>query len=85
MGDDDPRIAVFGDFGDFDVMGAAVIQYESQRIGLGNDNDLITYTLSVGYNLKPHRFQLDVVYFRDRFVGADLAYPRASPANGLGY
>src|SRR5262249_46718326 len=24
-----------------------------------------------GYNLKPHRFQFDVVYFQDRFFGAD--------------
>src|SRR5262252_6825880 len=31
VGDDDPRLALFGEFGDFDVMGAAVIQYESQR------------------------------------------------------
>ena len=84
-GDDDPRIAVFGDFGDFDVMAQIVPQYESQRIGLENDNDLIVYALSAGYNLKPHRFQVDVVYFRDRFVGADLAFPRASPANGLGF
>src|SRR3989441_7632037 len=74
-GDDDPRIAVFGDFGDFDVMAQIVPQYESQRLGLENDNDLIVYALSAGYNLKPYRFQLDVVYFRDRFVGADLAYP----------
>src|SRR5215510_16519418 len=29
-GDDDPRIALFADFGDFDAMVAAVIQYESQ-------------------------------------------------------
>src|SRR5438132_4615021 len=83
-GDDDPRIAVFGDFGDFDVMAQIVPQYESQRIGLENDNDLIVYALSAGYNLKPHRVQLDVVYFRDRFAGADLAYPRSGVgANGI--
>ena len=29
VGDDDPRFALFGEFGDFDVMGAAVIQFES--------------------------------------------------------
>jgi hypothetical protein len=84
VGDDDPRIALFGDFGNFDVMAAAVIQYESQRIGLENDNDLIYYTFSVGYNLKPHRFQFDVVYFRDRFAGADLATPRTT-GNGIGF
>src|SRR5215475_8954778 len=67
-GDDDPRFAVFGEFGNFDVMAAAVIQYESQRLGLTNDNDFIYYTFSAGYNLKPHRFQLDVAYFRERFL-----------------
>src|SRR5215831_509448 len=71
IGDNDPRIAFFGDFGDFDVMGAAVYQYTSQRIGLTNDNSLIYYTFSAGYNLRPHRFQLDVIYTRDRFNGAD--------------
>jgi hypothetical protein len=72
VGDDDPRFAVFGEFGNLDVMAAAVIQYESTRIGLENDNDNIYYTFSVGYDLKPHRFQFDVVYMRDRFAGADL-------------
>ena len=75
IGDNDPRIAVFGNFGDVDVMAAAVYQYESQRIGLTNDNDLVYYTFSAGYNLKPHRFQLDVIYNRDRFAGADLVVP----------
>src|SRR5919202_1036565 len=84
VGDDDPRFALFGEFGDFDVMAAAVIQYESQRLGLENDNDLIYYTFSAGYNLKPHRFQLDVVYMRDRFAGADLAFPRTM-GSGIGF
>jgi len=84
VGDDDPRIALFGDFGNFDVMAAAVIQFESQRLGLENDNDLIYYTFSAGYNLKPHRFQVDVAYFRDRFAGADLAYPRTT-GSGIGF
>src|SRR6266540_1261467 len=73
IGDDDPRFALFGEFGDIDVMAAAVIQFESQRLGLENDNDSIYYTFSAGYNFKPHRVQLDVVYFRDRFSGADTA------------
>src|SRR5262245_49445267 len=84
VGDDDPRFALFGEFGNFDAMAAAVIQYESQRIGLENDNDLIYYTFSAGYNLKPHRFQLDVVYMRDRFGGADLSFPRTT-GSGIGY
>jgi hypothetical protein len=66
-------------------MGGAVIQYESQRLGLENDNDLIYYTFSAGYNLKPHRFQFDVVYMRDRFAGADLAFPRAAAISPIGY
>jgi hypothetical protein len=73
VGDDDPRFALFGDFGAIDVMAAAVIQFESQRLGLENDNDSIYYTFSAGYNFKPHRVQLDVIYFRDRFSGADMA------------
>jgi hypothetical protein len=71
VADDDPRIAVFGDFGDFDVQASAVMKQESQRLGLTNDNDFVFYMFSAGYNLKPHRFQLDVVYNRERFSGAD--------------
>jgi len=71
VADDDPRIALFGEFGDVDVMAAAVDKLTGQRLGLTNDNDYIFYMFSVGYNLKPHRFQLDVVYHRDRFSGAD--------------
>jgi hypothetical protein len=71
IGDNDPRFALFGDFGDLDVMAAAVVELESQRLGLTNDNDLMYYTFSAGYNMKPHRFQFDVTYFRDRFNGAD--------------
>lgn len=71
VGDDDPRFALFGDFGDIGVMAAAVIQNEAQRLGLENDNDFTYYTFSGWYNLKPHKFQLDVTYFRDRFAGAD--------------
>src|SRR5215471_18001314 len=77
IGDNDPRIAVFGEFGDIDVMAAAVLQYSGQRLGLQNDNDAWYYTFSVGYNMKPHRFQFDVVYFHDRFSGADTSFPRS--------
>jgi len=84
VGDDDPRFALFGEFGDIDVMAAAVYQYASQRLGLENDNDNIYYTFSAGYNLKPHRFQFDVVYMRDRFAGADLGFPRTT-GNGVGF
>jgi hypothetical protein len=84
VGDDDPRFVLFGEFGNFDAMAGAVIQYESQRIGLENDNDLIYYTFSAGYNLKPHRFQFDVVYMRDRWAGADLSFPRTM-GTGIGF
>jgi hypothetical protein len=84
VGDDDPRFALFGEFGNFDVMAAAVVQFESQRLGLENDNDLIYYTFSAGYNLKPHRFQFDAVYMRDRFGGADLSFPRTT-GGGIGF
>jgi hypothetical protein len=83
VGDDDPRFALFREFGDFDVMGAAVIQFESQRLGLENHNDAVYYTFSAGYNLRQHRVQLDVFYFRDRFFGADLASPRSF--TGVGF
>src|SRR5262249_1605635 len=84
IGDNDPRFAIFGDFGDFDVMAAAVVKFESQRLGLTNDNDLIYYTFSAGYNVKPHRFQLDVTYFRDRFNGADRTGPASALINASG-
>src|SRR5256886_9449843 len=79
IGDNDPRFAVFGDFGDLDIMAAAVVKFEAQRLGLTNDNDLIYYTFSVGYNLKPHRFQFDVIYNRDRFNGADTTGTATNP------
>src|SRR5919206_4107099 len=85
VGDDDPRFALFAEFGNFDVMAAAVIQYESQRIGLENDNDNIYYTFSAGYDLKPHRFQFDVVYMRDRFAGADLGGATRTHGSGIGF
>jgi hypothetical protein len=34
VSDDDPRLALFGDFGTIGVMAAAVIQQASQRLGL---------------------------------------------------
>jgi hypothetical protein len=85
VGDDDPRFALFGEFGNLDVMAAAVIQYESARIGLENDNDLIYYTFSAGYNLKPHRFQFDVVYMRDRWGGADTGGATRTTGTGIGF
>ena len=85
LSDDDPRFALFGTFGDIEVMAAAVIQYESQRLGLENDNDFIYYTFSGSYTLKPHRFQFDVAYFRDRFQGADTGSAVQSTRSTLGF
>src|SRR5215831_17076584 len=86
IGDNDPRIALFGDFGDVDVTAAIVWQYSNFRIGLTNNNNLIYYTFSVGYNLKPHRFQFDVMYANDRFTGADMQLSglRADPLGFTG-
>jgi len=43
-GDDDPRFALFGEFGDFDamVMGGSPVLSAAPRVG--NDNDLNVYT-----------------------------------------
>ncbi|MBM3223736.1 MAG: hypothetical protein FJZ47_08060 [Candidatus Tectomicrobia bacterium] len=71
LANDNPRIGLEAEFGDLQLWASAVIEREAQRLGLQNDNDSIYYVFGGGYNLKPHRFQLDVVYFRDRFGGAD--------------
>jgi hypothetical protein len=83
LGDNDARFALFGGFGNIDVMGAAVVKCESQCLGLTNDNDCISYTFSGGYTLKPHRFQLDMAYFRARFSGADTQSAPSRPGLGL--
>ena len=86
MSDDDPRLALFFESGNFGAMAAAVYEFESQRLGLENDNDFIYYTFSGWYDLKPHKFQLDVTYFRDRFTGADTQVAgRPSTASGFGF
>ena len=72
VGRHDPRLAVIGEFGDLDVLAAVVFRRSATRLGYENNNDFLYYTFSAGYNLAPHRFQLDVVYFRDRFSGAQM-------------
>ena len=47
------------------------MEREAQRLGLTNDNDLVSYAFEASYDLAPHRFGFDVVWFRDRFFGAD--------------
>jgi hypothetical protein len=71
MGTDDPRIGLEVDLGDLELWVKIEMAKESQRLGLQNDNDLVSYHFGGAYNLKPHRFGFDVVYFRDRFLGAD--------------
>ncbi len=68
---DNPRIGVEAAFGNLKVYASAVVERESQRLGLQNDNDQIYYVFGGIYDLKPHRFGMDVVWFRDRFSGAD--------------
>jgi hypothetical protein len=85
VGDDDPRLALLFESGNVGAMAAAVYQFESQRLGLENDNDFIYYTFSGWYTLKPHKFQADVTYFRDRFLGADTGSSAIAARPGLGF
>ena len=71
FGNDDPGVGIEVALGDLELSAKAYIERESQRLGLQNDNDLVSYAFTAAYNLKPHRFGVDVVYFRDRFFGAD--------------
>ncbi|HEY5864912.1 MAG TPA: hypothetical protein VI542_05085 [Candidatus Tectomicrobia bacterium] len=73
FGNDDPGIGIEATFGDLELSAKAYIERESQRLGLQNDNDLISYVFTAAYNARPHRFGFDVAYFRDRFSGADTA------------
>jgi hypothetical protein len=70
IGDDDPRFAVFLDFGALKLEAAAVLQTTSQRLGLTNDNDDIYYNFDASFDMKPFTLGLDVSYFRFRFSGA---------------
>jgi hypothetical protein len=72
VSDNSPRFGVFYTADPFEVHASAVIERESTRLGLTNDNDFIFYTFGVAYTLKPHRFQFDLAYFRDRFQDAPL-------------
>jgi hypothetical protein len=72
LGDDDPRFALFLDLGqnkEIQLYAAYVLQNESARVGLQNDNDFQYYTFGVSYNFRPHKIALDVAYFRDRYTG----------------
>ena len=71
FGNDDPGVGVELAFGNLELSAKAYIERESQRLGLENDNDLVSYVFTAEYNLAPHIFGMDVVWFRDRFLGAD--------------
>jgi len=85
LGNDNPRIAIEAKFGDLNMYASAVIERESQRLGLTNDNDQIYYVFGGTYDLKPHRFGLDVVWFRDRFSGADTQTVGFRSGSDLGW
>ncbi len=72
MGRHGRGLAVIGGFGDVDGLAAVAIKRTSARLGYENDSDFLYYMFSAGYSLEPHRFQLDVVYFQDRFTGAQM-------------
>ncbi len=82
LSNDNPRIAVEGNFGKLKVWASAVIERESQRLGLQNDNDSMYYVFGGIYDAKPHKFGMDVVWFRDRFAGADTAVAGNRPDIG---
>jgi hypothetical protein len=72
LADDDPRFALFLELGqnkEIQLYAAYVMQNESARLGLQNDNDFNYYTFGVSYSFKPHKVALDVAYFRDRYSG----------------
>ena len=71
FGNDDPGVGVELAFGNLELSAKAYIEREAQRLGLENDNDLVSYVFTAEYNLAPHIFGVDVVWFRDRFFGAD--------------
>jgi hypothetical protein len=82
IGDDDPRIALTYKVGDLEFQAAAVIQTESLRVGLENDNDDVYYTFGVDYKAKPWQFGVHGAYFRWRNAGATL--PGATQRSTLG-
>jgi hypothetical protein len=73
FGNDDPGVGVEVNLGNLELSAKAYIERESFRLGLENDNDLVSYVFTAAYNARPHRFGFDVAYFRDRFNGADTA------------
>ena len=71
LGNDDPRIAVEVEFGDLELWAKVLDRARIAAARVAKRQRLISYVFGGAYNLKPHRFGFDVVYFRDRFFGAD--------------
>ena len=84
FGNDDPGIGLEAEFGKLRLSAKAYMEREAQRLGLTNDNDLVSYAFEASYDLSPHRFGFDVVWFRDRFFGADTAAVGCGGRGGLG-
>jgi hypothetical protein len=80
LSDNSPRAGVFVNLDPLEFYAAATMQRESQRLGLLGDNDYLWYSFGVAYSLKPHRFQFDLVYFRDRFNGAAMGTTATDPS-----
>jgi hypothetical protein len=80
LSDNSPRFGVFFNSEPFEAYAAAHLQREATRLGLTNDNDYVWYSFGVAYSLKPHRFQLDLAYFRDRFNGAPTGTTATDPS-----
>ncbi len=73
LGDDDPRIGFRLNQGPWEAGFWVVLQNESLRLGLQNDNDNVYYMGGFAYDAKPFRFGLHAAYFRWRFNGATRA------------
>jgi hypothetical protein len=73
FGNDDPGVGLEVNLGNLELSAKAYIERESFRLGLENDNDLVSYVFTAAYNARPHRFGFDVAWWRDRFNGADTA------------
>jgi hypothetical protein len=84
FGNDDPGIGLEAEFGKLQLSAKAYMEREAQRLGLTNDNDLVSYAFEATYDLAPHRFGVDVVWFRDRWLGADTATVGCGGRGGLG-
>ena len=74
LADDDPRFAIYIKPQDnLEFVAAAVIQSESARLGLTNDNDDVYYTWGGNYKTGPHTIGLHGAYFRWRFDNTQRA------------